>query len=144
VAIATEFAIGLCREKLLAWYTNGHRDLPWRHDRQPYSVWISEIMLQQTRVEVVIPYFERFIARFPTLESLAAAPQADVLAAWSGLGYYSRGRRLHQAAQSIVETGEGFPSRPAQVRALPGIGDYTAGAILSIALGQREPAVDGN
>jgi A/G-specific adenine glycosylase len=102
-------------------------------------------MLQQTRVEVVVPYYERFLARFPTVLALAQAPESEVLAFWSGLGYYSRGRRLHETARKIVDQHGGrFPSRPSDVRGLPGVGEYTAGAVLSIAFGQREPAVDGN
>jgi A/G-specific adenine glycosylase len=140
-----ELPLSEIRQRLLKWYARGRRDLPWRLDQDPYKVWVSEIMLQQTRAEVVAPYFERFIARFPTLGALAEAREAEVLSAWSGLGYYSRGRRLHATARAVVARhGGAFPALPAEVRALPGVGPYTAGAILSIAFGQREPAIDGN
>ncbi len=130
---------------LLAWFAATRRDLPWRRDRDAYRVWISEAMLQQTRVEAVLPYFERFIARFPTVAELAAAPLEEVLAAWSGLGYYRRARSLHEAARTIVERHGGvFPSSSEALLALPGIGPYTAGAVASIAFDQPEPLVDGN
>jgi A/G-specific adenine glycosylase len=133
------------RRALIAWFGAGHRDLLWRRTRDPYAVWISEIMLQQTRVETVTPYFARWMQRFPTVHALAQAPLDDVLAHWAGLGYYARARHLHAAAQAIVSTHNGvFPSQPAAVRALPGVGAYTAGAILSIAFAQAEPIVDGN
>jgi A/G-specific adenine glycosylase len=133
------------RRLLLAWYAAERRLLPWRADRDPYRVWISEAMLQQTRVATVIPYFERFVARFPDCAALARAPLEDVLAHWSGLGYYRRARTLHEAARTIVERHRGrFPERREDVLALPGVGPYTAGAVLSIAYGQREPLVDGN
>ncbi|MEC8422612.1 MAG: A/G-specific adenine glycosylase, partial [Myxococcota bacterium] len=129
---------------LLAWYDAHRRILPWRDDGAgPYRTWISEVMLQQTRVETVKPYFARWMERFPTVEDLAAAPQDEVLAMWSGLGYYSRARNIHRAAQMVVEAGT-FPTDLASVRALPGVGEYIAGAIASIALGLDEPAVDGN
>ena len=131
--------------KLLNWYAQNARDLPWRGHPDPYAVWVSEIMLQQTRVETVIPYFERWMERFPTLNALAQAPQQEVLAAWEGLGYYSRARNLHAAAIIVVE--QYNAQMPADVRALrklPGIGRYTAGAIASIAFGLDEPALDGN
>jgi A/G-specific adenine glycosylase len=131
--------------KLLNWYAQNARDLPWRGHPDPYAVWVSEIMLQQTRVETVIPYFERWMERFPTLNDLAKAPQQEVLAAWEGLGYYSRARNLHAAAIIVVE--QYNAQMPADVRALrklPGIGRYTAGAIASIAFGLDEPALDGN
>ena len=127
---------------LLEWYHRAKRDLPWRGTTDPYRVWVSEIMLQQTRVEAVKGYYARFLARFPTVESLAAASEDEVLKAWEGLGYYSRARNLHKAAK-IVEK-EGFPRTFEGVRALSGVGDYTAGAISSIALGLPRPAVDGN
>jgi A/G-specific adenine glycosylase len=130
---------------LLAWYSDHKRDLPWRADRDPYRVWISEAMLQQTRVETVLDYYERFMARFPTLAQLARAPIEEVLAAWSGLGYYRRARTLHAAARTIVaEHGASFPRDRAVLLALPGVGRYTAGAIASIAFDAREPLVDGN
>ena len=128
---------------LLAWYARGHRDLPWRATRDPYRIWISEIMLQQTRAQAVIPYYARFLARFPTVEALAAAEEEDVLAAWAGLGYYSRARNLWRAARQIAATGA-FPRDYAAIRALPGIGDYTAAAVASIAFGLPHAVLDGN
>jgi A/G-specific adenine glycosylase len=131
--------------RLLAHFDRGHRDLPWRRTRAPYRVWLSEVMLQQTRVETVIPYYRRFVRRFPTVRKLAAASVDDVLALWAGLGYYSRARNLHAAARRIVaEHGGRVPSDPAALRRLPGVGRYTAGAVLSIAFGQRAAVVDGN
>ena len=131
--------------RLLAWYDEHKRPLPWREDPTPYRVWVSEIMLQQTRIEAARGYFERFMAAFPTVESLAAADADAVMKLWEGLGYYSRARNLHACAQKIVtEYGGVFPSEAAVLRSLPGIGDYTAGAIASIAFGRPEPAVDGN
>jgi len=133
-------------DALLDWYHQSARSLPWRETRpDPYAVWVSEIMLQQTRVETVIPYYERWMQRFPTLEALARAPQQEVLAAWEGLGYYSRARNLHRAAQIVVEEyGGRIPEDSQALRRLPGIGRYTAGAIASIAFGRDEPALDGN
>jgi len=129
--------------RLLAWFGRHCRDLPWRAEpRDPYRVWISEIMLQQTRVEAVLPYYERFLGEFPTVERLARAPEADVLACWSGLGYYSRARLLLHAAQRIAASG--FPRDYDAIRALPGVGPYTAAAISSIAFGLCHPALDGN
>jgi len=130
-------------DRLLAWYREGHRDLPWRRTADPYRVWISEIMLQQTRAQTAIPYYERFLERFPTVEALAAAGESDVLAAWSGLGYYERARNLRRAAQRIAATGE-FPREYAAIRALPGVGDYTAAAVASIAFGLPHAVLDGN
>ncbi len=131
--------------ELLIWYDRSKRDLPWRRHRDPYFIWVSEIMLQQTRVDTVIPYFHRFIERFPTIRDLAEAPQEDVVKMWEGLGYYSRARNLQAAAQQIVELHDGqMPSEREHVFALKGVGPYTAGAILSIAFNQPEPAVDGN
>ena len=127
---------------MLRWYDRAKRDLPWRVTRDFYRVWISEIMLQQTRVEAAIPYYERFLALFPDVESLAVAPEPDVLTAWSGLGYYSRARNLHRAAKQVGATG--YPADYEQLSGLPGIGPYTAAAIASIALGQPFAAVDGN
>jgi A/G-specific adenine glycosylase len=127
----------------LKWYAAGHRDLPWRRTSDPYRIWISEIMLQQTRAQAVIPYYERFLQRFPTVESLAAAEEDQVLTLWSGLGYYSRARNLRRAAQQIVARG-GFPADFESLRALPGIGDYTAAAIASIAFGLPHVVLDGN
>ncbi len=130
---------------LMTWYAAHRRDLPWRQTSDAYRVWVSEIMLQQTQVATVIPYYERFLARFPTVESLAAADLDEVLALWQGLGYYARGRNLHTAAIEIVARHGGeLPRTREALLALPGIGDYTAGAILSIAFGQDEPAVDAN
>jgi len=130
---------------LLRWYDDSARDLPWRRTRDPFAVWVSEAMLQQTRVGTVLPYWERFLERFPTIEGLAAAPEDDVLAAWSGLGYYRRARSLQAAARAIVERHGGrFPDTREEALALPGIGPYTAGAVLSIAYGRPEPVVDGN
>ncbi len=130
---------------LVRWFRAGHRDLPWRRTREPYRVWISEIMLQQTRVDVVIPYYERFVARFPTPHALAMAPLDDVLATWAGLGYYRRARQLQAAATLVVrDHGGTLPADDEALRALPGIGRYTAGAIRSIAFGHAAPIVDGN
>ncbi|KAA6187421.1 A/G-specific adenine glycosylase [Thiohalocapsa marina] len=131
---------------LLDWFDeHGRTDLPWQHTPTPYRVWVSEIMLQQTQVAVVIPYFERFMARFPQVTALAAAAQDEVLHLWSGLGYYARARHLHRAAQLIVERHGGrFPTDIDAVQALPGIGRSTAGAILSLSLGRHHPILDGN
>lgn len=130
---------------LLAWFDANRRDLPWRRTRDTYAIWISEAMLQQTRVETVIPYWERFLERFPTVADLARASEDDVLAAWSGLGYYRRARSLQRAAQVVDgELGGCFPTTREGWLALPGVGPYTAGALLSIAMGRREPVVDGN
>jgi A/G-specific adenine glycosylase len=132
--------------QLLRWAASHLRDLPWRGEpRDPYRVWISEIMLQQTQVMTVIPYFARFIERFPTVQALAAAPLDDVLKRWEGLGYYSRGRNLHRAAQTIVRESSGqLPDTVDALRQLPGIGRYTAGAIASLAFGRDAAALDGN
>ena len=130
---------------LLPWFRENARALPWRADREPYHVWLSEIMLQQTRVEAVKGYYARFLARCPTVEALANADNDELTKLWEGLGYYSRVRNLHKAAQMIMdEYGGGFPQSYDAVRALPGIGDYTAGAICSIAYDMPTPAVDGN
>jgi A/G-specific adenine glycosylase len=130
---------------LLRWYKASHRDLPWRRTRDPYAIWVSEIMLQQTRVEVVVAYYQRFVERFPTPQALAAAPVEDVLFAWAGLGYYRRARQLHAAAAQVVREHDGIvPSSDQALRALPGVGRYTAGAIRSIAFGKAAPIVDGN
>ena len=129
---------------LLAWYDqHRRRHLPWREEPGPYRTLVSELMLQQTRVETVIPYFARFMERFPTVDALASAPLDEVLTAWSGLGYYSRARNLHKAASMVVARG-GFPTDVVGLRELPGVGPYVAGAIASIALGLDEPTVDGN
>lgn len=133
------------RRKLLAWYALHARDLEWRRSPDAYRVWVSEIMLQQTQVATVKRYYPRFLAAFPTLEALAAAPEHDVLRLWEGLGYYRRARQLHHAAQVIVrEHGGRFPTDREAVRRLPGIGRYTAGAILSIAYDAREPILEAN
>ena len=133
------------REKLLGWYDAHKRDLPWRRTQDPYKIWISEIMLQQTRVDTVIPYYERFLDWFPTVADLAQAPEEKLLKAWEGLGYYSRVRNMQKAAQQIMENHGGvFPSSYEEISKLKGIGPYTAGAIASIAFGLAEPAVDGN
>ena len=127
---------------LLAWYRNGHRDLPWRRVSDPYRIWVSEIMLQQTRAQAVIPYYERFLSRFPTVDTLAVATADEVLARWSGLGYYSRARNLHRAARQIAAAGR-FPREYDAIRALPGVGDYTAAAIASIAALIKDDASRG-
>ncbi|MDK8090809.1 A/G-specific adenine glycosylase [Streptococcus intermedius] len=133
------------RQKLLTWYDENKRDLPWRRSNNPYHIWISEIMLQQTRVDTVIPYYERFLDCFPTVKDLAIAPEECLLKAWEGLGYYSRVRNMQEAAQQIVAEFEGeFPHTYEGIFSLKGIGPYTAGAIASIAFGLPEPAVDGN
>ncbi len=130
---------------LLRWFAAGARDLPWRRTRDPYAIWVSEIMLQQTRVRAVVPFYMRFLQRFPTVEKLARAPLDTVLKLWEGLGYYSRARNLHAAAKVVVARfGGQLPHTAEELRTLPGIGRYTAGAIASIAFGRREPLVDGN
>jgi A/G-specific adenine glycosylase len=133
------------RQQLLAWFHQYQRDLPWRRTEDSYRIWLSEIMLQQTRVVAVIPYYERFLERFPDIHALAAAPQEEVLRLWSGLGYYSRARNLHHAAQEIVAKHGGiFPRVEKDALELPGIGSYTAAAILSIAYGAKHAVLDGN
>jgi A/G-specific adenine glycosylase len=130
---------------LLGHYDAHRRDLPWRDRTDPYAVWVSEIMLQQTRVETARPYYERWLERFPDLDALADAEMDDVLRAWQGLGYYTRARNLHRAAQIVRERYQGaIPGDPAELRRLPGVGEYTAGAVASIAFGVPTPAVDGN
>jgi len=132
-------------QELLDWYEINKRDLPWRRHRDPYYIWVSEIMLQQTRVDTVIPYFHRFIERFPTIQSLADAPEDDVLKCWEGLGYYSRARNLQAAARQVTEQYDGvMPSGKDEVSGLKGIGPYTSGAIRSIAFNIPAAAVDGN
>jgi len=131
------------RRKLIAWYRSNRRDLPWRRTTDPYRIWLSEIMLQQTRAQAVIPYYHRFLEQFPTVEALAGAPEDSVLAAWSGLGYYSRARNLLAAARAIVQAGA-FPRDYESIRELPGVGDYTAAAVGSIAFGLPHAVVDGN
>src|SRR5579864_6582686 len=133
------------RQRLLAWYDTNARDLPWRKSRDPYRVWVSEIMLQQTRVAAVIEHYREFLRRFPTVQKLARAREASVLATWSGLGYYRRARMLHAAAKVVAsELGGKFPETSEGLRALPGVGRYTAAAIASIAFGERVAVVDGN
>ncbi|NOZ07069.1 MAG: A/G-specific adenine glycosylase [Chloroflexi bacterium] len=133
------------RRRLMDWYDHRQREMPWRGEGDPYAVWVAEVMLQQTRVETVRPYYRRWMERFPTVTGLAAATMDDVLKAWEGLGYYARARNLHRAAQRIVRDHQGLvPNNWDDLRALPGIGDYTAGAVLSIAFGKPFPAVDGN
>lgn len=127
--------------ELLDWYGSHHRDLPWRRTTDPYRIWVSEIMLQQTRAEAVIPYYERFLARFPSAAALARASEQEVLACWSGLGYYSRARNLHKAAALVSGA---FPAEYEAIAQLPGVGDYTAAAIASIAFGLPHAVVDGN
>ena len=129
---------------LLPWFARARRSLPWRAEpRDPYRVWVSEVMLQQTRVEVVEPYYLRFLQRFPTLDALAAAQEDEVLALWSGLGYYARARNLHRAARTALDRG-GLPRSAADLRELPGFGAYTAAAVASLAFGEQVPVVDGN
>lgn len=143
--VLDDFPVQTFQENLLYWFERNMRDLPWRQDKDPYKIWVSEIMLQQTRVDTVIPYFNRFINKFPTLEALADAPEDDVLKLWEGLGYYSRARNLQSAVKEVKESyGGKVPDETEQVLRLKGVGSYTAGAILSIAYGKREPAVDGN
>jgi len=133
------------RSALLAWFARHQRDLPWRRTRDPYAIWLSETMLQQTRVETVIPYYERFLARFPTVLALADAEPDEVTQLWSGLGYYSRARNLHAAARAIAsEHGGVLPREVEALRELPGVGRYTAGAVASIAFDRPAPIVDGN
>lgn len=133
------------RSPLLAWYRGHRRDLPWRRTSDPWAIWVAEVMLQQTRVETVIPYYGEFLERFPTPAALAAATEEQVLAAWSGLGYYRRARALHAGARSVMERHGGrVPRGAAELLALPGVGRYTAGAIGSIAFDRPEPVLDGN
>ena len=145
----TREALAELRARLLAWYAENRRDLPWRaspgQEPDPYRVWLSEVMLQQTRVDTVLPYYARWLARFPTLRSLADAPLDDVLKAWEGLGYYSRARNFHRAAREVVTRHDGkVPRDPEIFRSLPGVGRYTAGAVASIAFALPQPVVDGN
>ncbi|GAC1664431.1 MAG: hypothetical protein NVS9B4_19860 [Candidatus Acidiferrum sp.] len=138
-------SLSVFRSQLLHWFRQSQRDLPWRGTRDPYRIWLSEIMLQQTRVAAVIPYYQRFLSHFPDLHTLAGAPQEEVLRQWSGLGYYSRARNLQKAAQHIVAQHHGiFPRTRVAILSLPGIGRYTANAILSIAMGKTYAVLDGN
>lgn len=133
------------RRKLLRWYQRNKRDLPWRRTRDPYAIWIAETMLQQTRVETVLPYYEKFLRAFPTIQALRRAPLDRILRAWAGLGYYRRAENLKKAARQITrDHGGQMPREYEKLRGLAGVGDYTAGAVLSIAFQQRYPAVDGN
>ncbi|MBO7743719.1 A/G-specific adenine glycosylase, partial [Paenibacillus sp. MWE-103] len=143
--MVTTEAAAYFSEELLHWYLANKRDLPWRMNRDPYRVWVSEIMLQQTRVDTVIPYYERFMAKFPTAAALAEAPEPEVLKCWEGLGYYSRARNLQAGAKEVVARhGGAVPDDRDAVAALRGVGPYTTGAIMSIAFNRPEPAVDGN
>lgn len=145
VACMEDTSLQTAAHALQDWYAQNARELPWRSDPQPYAVWVSEIMLQQTRMEAVLPYYQRWMERFPTLQSLAEAPLQAVLSAWEGLGYYSRARNLHKAAQMVVQKlGGEIPHTREGLEALPGIGRYTAAAIASIAFGADEAALDGN
>jgi A/G-specific adenine glycosylase len=133
------------RRRLLDHYDRHRRDLPWRGETDPYRIWVSEVILQQTQVKTAVPFYRRWVERFPTLEDLAGADREEVMAAWSGLGYYRRARHLHEAARAVLDRSGGeLPREARELRALPGIGPYTAGAVASIAFGRREPAVDGN
>ena len=131
-------------ELLLSWYDEKKRDLPWRKNHDPYRIWVSEIMLQQTRVEAVIGYYERFLDRFPNVFALAQAPENELLKAWEGLGYYNRVRNMQKAALQVVQNGGEFPESTEELKKLPGFGEYTAGAVASIAYNIPTPAVDGN
>ncbi len=130
--------------ELLTWYQHHRRKLPWRGERDPYKILLSEVLLQQTRVEQAIPYYQRFLQQYPTLEDLASADQEAVLKVWQGCGYYARARSLHRLAQAVVSSGRSIPSSPGELRVLPGIGPYTAAAVASIAFGEPVAAVDGN
>ncbi|MDR7245650.1 A/G-specific adenine glycosylase [Priestia megaterium] len=143
--IVQNFDIRAFQDDLISWFEQEQRILPWRQDQDPYKVWVSEIMLQQTRVDTVIPYFNNFISKFPTIKDLAYANEDDVLKAWEGLGYYSRARNLQTAVREVHEQyGGEVPNTPAEISKLKGVGPYTTGAILSIAYGVPQPAVDGN
>ncbi len=137
--------LGLIAGRILSWYALNKRDLPWRHTKDPYFIWVSEVMLQQTQVDTVIPYYQRFLSKFPTIEALAKAPLQEVLKVWENMGYYGRARHLHKAAREIVNHGDSeIPRTWDALMRLPGIGGYTASAILSFAFDQRFPTVDGN
>ncbi|MFN8587411.1 MAG: A/G-specific adenine glycosylase [Candidatus Eisenbacteria bacterium] len=144
-AVLSGGALASLRRALLAWYRRCRRDMPWRRTRDPYRIWVSEVMLQQTQVATATPYYERFVKHFPDVVALADAPLDDVLAAWAGLGYYRRARFLHEAARVVArEHGGRVPVSPDAFAALPGVGRYTVGAVLSISLGSRLPVLDGN
>ena len=133
------------RRAMLGWFRHNARELPWRETKDPYRIWLSETMLQQTRVETVVPYYARFVRKFPTVQALAAAADDDVLKMWAGLGYYRRARNMLKAAQFVAqECGGQLPTDAAALRRLPGVGRYTAGAVASIAFGERAPVLDGN
>ena len=135
----------LFTEKLTAWYRKEKRDLPWRVDRSPYHIWVSEIMLQQTRVEAVKDYYRRFLSALPEIRDLAEADEETLLKLWQGLGYYNRVRNMQKAAKTVMEEYQGkFPETCSEIRELSGIGEYTAGAIASICFDEKTPAVDGN
>ncbi|WP_214876455.1 A/G-specific adenine glycosylase [Exiguobacterium sp. CH10] len=141
----TNYNIHQFNEELVTWFNREKRDLPWRHAKNPYRVWVSEVMLQQTRVDTVIPYYNRFMERFPTLEALASAKTEEVVKYWEGLGYYSRIRNLHEAVKEVASVYDGIvPEEKERFEKLKGVGPYTTGAVLSIAYNQPEPAVDGN
>src|SRR5256885_7585929 len=143
--LAHRESVARLRTTMLAWYDRHRRDLPWRRTRDPYAIWVSEIMLQQTRVAAVVDRYQTFMQQFPTVAALAEAPEQDVLALWSGLGYYRRARMLHKAAQVVASTAGGqMPKTAAELRALPGIGAYTAAAVASIAYDEPVALVDGN
>ena len=142
-SVTSEKILPALPEHLLPWYRANARDLPWRHTADPYRIWVSEIMLQQTRVAAVLGYYARFLEAFPTVEALAEADEERLLKLWEGLGYYSRARNLQKAARCIAERGA-FPDTYEDLLKLPGIGDYTASAIAAAAFGRPEPAVDGN
>ena len=145
IKVSSQHSVRFASNQLVRWFRQHARDLPWRHDRSPYRVWLSEMMLQQTQVETVIPYFRRFLDRFPTLDALAAAPLGDVLKLWEGLGYYARARNLHKAAIKVaIELQGKWPRTVEGLLALPGIGRYTAGAIASLAFDIDAPVLDGN
>jgi A/G-specific adenine glycosylase len=142
MALSSTFWLMTDHRKLLKWYQENKRDLPWRQSKDPYRIWISEVMLQQTTVVAVIPYFEKFLQLFPTVRDLAKAPESQVLEAWAGLGYYSRARNLHKAAKALAE--KGFPKTAAELLELPGFGPYTSRAVASIAFGEAVGVLDGN
>ena len=142
--MTTENVLATLPGPLLAWFRANARDLPWRHTQDPYRIWVSEIMLQQTRVAAVLGYYARFLTAFPSVEALAAAPEDHLMKLWEGLGYYSRARNLQKAAKVVAENGGRFPDTYEGLLALPGIGDYTASAIAAAAFSRREAAVDGN
>ena len=144
ISAETSQLLSRARRMLLEWYESHKRDLPWRRTRDPYAIWISETMLQQTRVETVIPYYRRFLVRFPDLEAWRAPIRTRCSALWTGLGYYPRARNLHAAARVVVDEHDGRLPRANALRGLPGVGRYTAGAVASIAFDRPEPAVDGN